>query len=193
MVLLNSSERFEGAITRQRVTRNKVERSIIDFIFVCEKLAVFFEQMFIDEERNFPLTKYASIKGVKKMIESDHNILYAKFTIEYENTPWKQDRYEVFNLKNPECQAKFSEVTNDSLKLRKCFNGSQTFQEDCNKFFKSLDDILHQCFRKIKVGKPIKIVEIEELLVSPLGSVALASTSIPILVGLCTNPFLLLS
>ena len=93
------------AITRQRVTRNKVERSIIDFIFVCEKLAVFFEQMFIDEERNFPLTKYASTKGVKKMIESDHNILYAKFTIEYENTPWKQVRQEVFNLRNPECQA----------------------------------------------------------------------------------------
>ena len=115
--------------------------------------------MFVDEERNFPLTKYASIKEVKKMIESHHNILYAKFTIEYENTPWKQVRQEVFNLRNPECQAKFSKVTNDSLKSRKCFNGSQTFQEECNKFYKSLDDILHQCFRKIKVGKPIKNVE----------------------------------
>ena len=41
LVLLNSSELCKGAITRQRVTKNKEERSIIDFIFVCEKLAVF--------------------------------------------------------------------------------------------------------------------------------------------------------
>ena len=27
-----------------------------------------------------------------------------------------------------------------------------------------MDDILHQCFRKIKVGKPIKNIEIDELL-----------------------------
>ena len=149
LVLLNSSQLCMGAITRQRVTKNKEEKSIIDFILVCEKLADFFALMFIDEERSFPLTKYATTKGVKKIVESDHNLLYAKFTIEYKNTPWRQDRHEVFNLKNPECKAKFSEVTMDSSKLRKCFNGTQTFQEKCNRFFKSLNDILHQCFRKI--------------------------------------------
>ena len=86
-------------------------------------------------------------------MKSDHNILYAKFSIEYRNTPWKQNRYDVFNLKNPECQAKFSEVTNNSLKLKKCFNSNQTFPEQCNTFFKVLDDSLHQCFKKVKVGK----------------------------------------
>ena len=106
LTLLNSSELCKGAITRQRVTKTKDERSIIDFIFVCEKLAVFFEQMFIDEERNFPLTKYASTKGVRKLIESDHNILYAKFSIEFKNNPSKQDRQEVFN---------------DSFKQRRCW------------------------------------------------------------------------
>ena len=93
-------------------------------------------------------------------MKSDHNILYAKFSIEYRNTPWKQNRYDVFNLKNPECQAKFSEVTNNSLKLKKCFNSNQTFPEQCNTFFKVLDDSLHQCFRKVKVGKPMKNTEI---------------------------------
>ena len=164
LVLLNSSQLCMGAITRQRVTKNNEEKSIIDYILVCEKLAQFFSLMFIDEERSFPLTKYATTKGVKKMIESDHNLLYAKFAIEYKNNPWIQDRHEVFNLKNPECKAKFSEVTNDSSKLRKCFNKSQTFPEQCNRFFKSLDDILHQCFRKIKVGNVVKNPEIENLL-----------------------------
>ena len=48
------------------------EKSILDFIIVCEKLVDYFELMFIDEERNFPLTKYATTKGVRKMVESDH-------------------------------------------------------------------------------------------------------------------------
>ena len=162
--LLNSSDLCKGAITRHRVTKNNEERSILDFILVCEKMVEYFELMFIVEERNFPLTKYATTKGVRKIVESDHNILYAKFSIDFKNSPWKQRRGEVFNLKNPECQAKFTEVTNDSLKLRKCFNESQTFPDQCNRFFKSLDDILHQCFRRIKVGKPMKNTEIEELL-----------------------------
>ena len=164
LVLLNSSELCKGAITRHRVTKIKEEKSIIDYILVCEKLAAFFELMYIDEERIFPLTKYATTKGIKKIVESDHNILYAKFVIQYRNTPWKKEKHEVFNLKNPECQAKFSELTSDSSKLRKCFTGDQPFPEQCNKFFKSLDDILHQSFRKVKIGKPLKNAEIQELI-----------------------------
>ena len=34
--LLNSSEMCKGAITRHRVTKNKEEKSILDFIIVCE-------------------------------------------------------------------------------------------------------------------------------------------------------------
>ena len=75
-----------------------------------KKLAAFFALRFVDEERNFPLTMYTSTKGEKKIIESDHNILYAKFSIEFKNKPWKQDRQEVFN---------------DSFKLRRCFNVSK--------------------------------------------------------------------
>jgi hypothetical protein len=110
--------------------------------------------MFVDEKRNFPLTKYATTKGIKKIVKSDHNIMNAKFSIQYRNEGWKRPRKEVFNLKNPECQAK----------LRKCFNESLSFSDQCNRFFKSLDDILHQCFRKIKVGKHFSNKEIENLL-----------------------------
>ena len=64
--LLNSSDLCKGAITRHRVTKNKEEKSILDYILTCKKLADFLELMFIDEERNFPLTKYSTTKGIKK-------------------------------------------------------------------------------------------------------------------------------
>ena len=66
LVLLNVSDICQGAVTRIRVTKDVTEKSILDYILTCEKLAAFLEQMFIDEKRNFPLTKYATTKGTKK-------------------------------------------------------------------------------------------------------------------------------
>ena len=63
----------------------------------------------------FVLTKYATTKGIKKIVKSDHNVLYAKFSMQYRNLVWKRPRKEVFNLKNLECQAKFTKVTNESI------------------------------------------------------------------------------
>ena len=58
------------------------------------------------------------MKGKKKIVKSDHNILYAKFSLKYKNVAWKRPRKEVFNLKNPECLAKFTKVINNSEKLK---------------------------------------------------------------------------
>ena len=100
----------------------------------------------------------------KQIVKSDHNILYAKFSIQYNNIAWKRPRKEVFNLKNPKCQEKFTEVTSNSKKLKKCFANSASFPEQCNIFVKSFEDILHQCFKKVKVGQNNKKSEISELL-----------------------------
>ena len=37
--------------------------------------------------------------------------MFATFSVMYRNTAWMRPRKEVFNLKNPECQMKFKEVT----------------------------------------------------------------------------------
>ena len=162
--LLNASNLCLGAITRNRVTKESNEKSIIDYMLTCEKLAVYLEQMLIDEQRNFPLTKYATTKGIKRMVKSDHNIMYGKFSMQYKRLAWRKPRKEVFNLKNPECQSKFKEVTNNSRKLQNCFEDGRNFEDQSNAFFKCLDDIMHQCFRKIRVGKQVSNEDITDLL-----------------------------
>ena len=142
-----------GVITRNRITKDSTEISVLDYIICCEKLAVFLESMLIDEKRNFPLTKYASKKGNQKIVVSDHNTLYARFKMEYADVTFKKPKHEIFNLKNEACQKKFTNVTTDSVKLRKCFQSNNSFKEQSNKFFKTLDDFLHQCFKKIKIKK----------------------------------------
>ena len=147
------------------MTKENVEKSILDYILTCDKLADFLESMLIDEQRIYPLTQYATTKGVKKMVKSDHNIMFAIFLIEYRNLLWKKPRLEICNLKNQECKEKFTEVTANSRKLQMCFEPDFGFPEQCNRFFKSLDDILHQCFRKVRVGtKSPNDKEIEALL-----------------------------
>ena len=122
LILANSSPLCHGAITRHRVTQENVEKSILDYILICEKLGQFLEKMEIDEKRNFPLTKYASKKGTRKLVQSDHNTLFGRFSIQYKNLNWKKPRKEMFNLKNGQCQQKFTEVTSNSTKLQKCFS-----------------------------------------------------------------------
>ena len=90
----------QGVITRHRVTKENEEKAILDYMLTCDRLASFLEYLMIDDQRISPLTKYATTKGVKKVVKSDHNIMYGKFSIDYRNIIWKQPRREVFNLKN---------------------------------------------------------------------------------------------
>ena len=152
LILANTLPECTGAITRHRVTQLNVEKSILDYVIICPKLANFLEMMIIDEERHFTLTKYASKKGTKTLIKSDHNTLYSRFFIEYKNVFFKKPREEIWNLKNAGGQEKFRNVTTYSDKLQNCFLTEKDFEDQCNQFFKSFDDTLHQCFKKIRIG-----------------------------------------
>jgi hypothetical protein len=61
LYLQNISQFCKGVITRQRNTKNGVERSVIDYILTCEKLNRYFEEMIIDDGQTFTLMKYSSI------------------------------------------------------------------------------------------------------------------------------------
>ena len=130
LTLLNASNLCQGAITRNRMTKDSNEKSIIDYILVCENLSNYLEQMLIDEERHFPLTKYATSKGVKKLVKSDHNILYAQFSLTYTSINWKKSRKEIFNLKNQDCQEKFNEVTSNSQMLKNSLIKFNSLEEE---------------------------------------------------------------
>ena len=81
LTVTNSMNICDGVITRERVTKERVEKAVIDYVIVCDKLKEFVESMFVDENRLHVLTKYASKKGIRKHIVSDHNILVCTFGI----------------------------------------------------------------------------------------------------------------
>ena len=163
--ILNASPLCTGVITRQKIMKDRSEKSVLDYIVTCDQLSQFLKSMKVDEDRIFTLTKYASTKGVRKIVKSDHNILFADFLIEHKNFRQKRPRVEVFNVKNAECQQHFKRETENNNEMKKCFNSDADFKIQCNNFFKSLNKVVHKSFRKVRVvAKPNEDKEIRELL-----------------------------
>ena len=156
LFIVNMDDKCSGSITRHRQTIHGNEKSIIDFLIICENMKTTFEQMKIDEERTHVLTKYCTTKGFQSKTESDHNLIFAKFNIKFSKPPYKVKR-EIFNFKNPECQKKFKEVTDRTVKLSSCFeNDTLSFENQTKEFLKNLDGIFHQCFTKIRITNKSK-------------------------------------
>ena len=151
LTITNTLDICKGVITRERITRNNVERSVIDYVIVCEGMKQYMEEMFIDEDRTHVLTKYG-----KKKVVSDHNILYSKFSILFESKP-KTLRKEFFNLKDKTGQAKFLKETSIPEVLSGSFSQNRTFLHNANIFYRKLNGRIRKCFKKVRITKGGKI------------------------------------
>ena len=89
--ILNCSPQCDGVISRQRITVDRIEQSVIDYLITCEEMSLFLSKMTIDEDRKYVLSKF--FRG--KTIESDHNIISAKFNLNY-NVKKAEIRQEIF-------------------------------------------------------------------------------------------------
>ena len=149
LTLVNSLQLCEGLITRIRQAKNKTEKSILDFFIVCDKVRPFLEKMTIDEARQHVLTNFNPIRTGGKAIESDHNTEFLKVNLQYQKK--KQERVELFNFKNLECQENFRILTSQTEKFSGCFNGNHNFEENAKKWKKTLDSVCHQAFKKVRL------------------------------------------
>ena len=150
--VVNAMDICTGVITRERITKARVEKSVIDFIIVCGKMKEFVKSMMIDDERIHVLTKYASKTGVRKHKVSDHNVLVCKFSIHVESKLVTL-RKEYFQLKNIDNQRKFYLETTQTDKLSSSFNNQRSFPHNANVFFRNLKSCIHQNFKKIRIKK----------------------------------------
>ena len=63
----------------------------------------------------------------------------------------KPDRVELLNLKNKKCQEVFKEETEQNDQLVECFMDGLPVEKQCDNWFKRFNNILHKCFKKIRV------------------------------------------
>ena len=81
-------------------------------------------------------------------------------------SPIKEERIVQFNFRNKVGQDVFSQLTNNSTILTKCFENSLPFEDQAKMWRKSLENIFSQSFRKIRVtsSKRKESSEISKLL-----------------------------
>ena len=75
----------------------------------------FLTKVTIDEDCKFCLGNFAQVKKNGRVIETDHNTLIADFSISISKC--KQERVEMFNLRNKTCQQLFKKETDENLSL----------------------------------------------------------------------------
>ena len=81
LTVVNGSNMCKGAITRRRVTKKKVEESVIDIVLVSSDMMESLVEMEIDEAKKYVLTKITKTKKGVKVQDSDHNTILTEFNL----------------------------------------------------------------------------------------------------------------
>ena len=130
------------------ILEDRVETSCIDFILMSKSLHEKMEKAIIDSKGLHCLTKYATTKGNPSVKRSDHYSLIAYLNIELVKK--KPIRKEIFKLRDADGLEKFKKLTSNSQKLTLAVE--RPVEDACNLWFKEIDCLLHQCFKKIKIS-----------------------------------------
>ena len=118
------STKCQGTIKRKRETKKRVETSVIDLLLYTDDLEEEFKTMKIDEEKKNVLTKVNKTKNGGKIKKNDHNVITAKFICKF-TVKEKNNKEEIYNLKNKECQNKFKEFTSQGKMLSSVFDAEE--------------------------------------------------------------------
>ena len=158
LFVVNTSEKCKGGpITRCRTISDKIkqEASCIDFIIISKDLAKDLENALIDSSQLYSLTKYTTTKGCPSVKRSDHFTFVANFSVSWTET--KSERVEFFKLRDEEGLAKFNRLSSVCTPLKKCVEENVPLEDACSKWYKNIEKLMFQCFKKIRItDKPPK-------------------------------------
>ena len=161
LTVANSLSKCKGVITRSRQTSKRLEVAVLDFFIICDKLLPFVKSLLIDEEKCYSLTNFNPKIKNQKVKESDHNTMILELKLKYSNII--QQRVELFNFRNIECQKTFYNLTSETSKLSKCFINDELFSTQAKKWKSTINSFFHKSFKEIRVTNKKKVTELSIL------------------------------
>ena len=158
LIVANGTAKCEGVITRRRVTQNRVEESVIDIVIISKDMEERLDDIEIDEARKHVLTRIRRSKKGIKTKESDHNVIITtfnnKFTIDA-----REDKEEIYNLKNKDNQRKFKLYTSNTKMLSSVLDSKDNINILTNRLIKKINGCIAVNFKKIRVNSSNKGAE----------------------------------
>ena len=136
-----------------------MEESCIDYLITSQDLEELLVEAFIDDKQVYTLTKFTSTKGTADVKKTDHFSLVATFSLKHEVK--KRKKEETFKLRDEDGLNKFHVMTSVCPRLKNIFRTNLKIDDLCDKWYREVEKILHQCFQKIKITEvpPKKTLE----------------------------------
>ena len=134
------------------MTKHRTEQSAIDIVLFSGDMLAHLVNIEIDENRKYVLTKVVNNKKGTRIQESDHNPIITEFKLQQKETKEDQ-KLELYNLRNKECQKKFKEYTTNTKMLSTVFDAEEDIDVLTKRFLKKLDGCIAINFKKIRVNK----------------------------------------
>ena len=151
LTVVNALPICEGLFTRIKNTKKGVQKTVIDFFVVCNQIKPLITKMTIDQKGENTLTRY---KG--KIVKSDHRVLKLEVNLVFDEEK-KNEKIETFNLKNKECQKKFSELGSKDNRFSQCFvSDGESIHIQFKRWQRKLNKAIHACFRKVRLSAKSK-------------------------------------
>ena len=140
----------KGVITRKKITKTGIQESTIDLVVISSDMVDNLVSIQIDEDKEKVLTSVTPTKHGVVRHESDHNSIETEFNIKWEDKN-ERENTEVFNFNDEDGQTKFKYMTKNNTKLSSIFETNQPVEVQTKTFIKTLNRIIHQCFKKNKI------------------------------------------
>ena len=162
LTLLNTSDFCEGTHTRIHRYKSRIEKSILDYVFVSSDRKKNLISMCIDEQKQF--TPWHNLKSRKRF--SDHCAI--KFQLD--SKVFVKEKHskitQVWNFNNPKGWEKFSKLTNSMNMSESIWRASEHTELSYQSWKCNLNSISHRCFNKKKIvsGKCIYNKQIRVLI-----------------------------
>ena len=150
LIVGNGTNKCKGTITRKRITKHRVEQSVIDHVLFSSDLLKHFISMLIDESRKHVLTRIRKTKKGIHTKESDHNVLVSEFECKVKHDE-DEETNELYNLKNKECQAEFKKYTSKTKMLSSTISDEGDLNKSVERFLKKLNGCIAKSFKKTRV------------------------------------------
>ena len=137
-VINSLNKKCIGKITRERITKQKKEQSIIDFVISCDIMTDMISELVIDERKLNYLASFKKTKTGPKITQSDHNSMITQVKAVW-NDKVPKEQTEMYNLKNKEGLKKFKELTSKDTFLSEVFSEGGTIEKQTKIFLKRLN------------------------------------------------------
>ena len=150
--VLNTHKNSKGIFTRVQKNLGRVERSVLDYVFVTHDLYEMLISMYIDESKS--VTPYRKLKTSCRF--SDHNAILFTFEVNSQNAlgSFKDSRQTVWNFADVSGWDSFRNLTDSAGKgYVDIWKNVVDINENYIRWERKLNITLHKCFKRKRVRK----------------------------------------